>query len=205
MKKLFPIVVAGIFLLSFNPRPISHSLAKEKNLLNSVDSLNPILYALYLEKNEKDKFLTYLQGIQANNQKVIFQFFYKKDDVFTLALDTGAKGGTSYDNTIDFKLKVSSCPKIDLSTLTTGILFSNFEFDQKKDLNNLINVVTNNKIIVFVPELYTGAGQKNAIAYEICTCDNDGGICTSDKYNYKRDGRGATGIISNPSPPHGGN
>jgi hypothetical protein len=207
MKKLIPLAVLtiSIFLYSFHSPKVSHLLIHENRNKNIIDSLDATLYALYLEKSEKDKFLAYLQGLNIN-QKIVFQFFYKKNGTLTLAIDTGAIGDGSFDKTLDFKLQVyHSCSKIGLDTLNVGVYLGNLEINQKQDLKKLTSIVTNNKIIVFMPYLYPDADGKNAIEYVVCTCGSEAEICTSDQFNYTRDGKGVTGVSANPSPPHGGN
>ena len=90
--------------------------------------------------------------------------------------------------------------KLNIDKLNVGVYFGALEFDQKARLDSLITVVTNKKIIVFMPKLYpVPPTQKNAIMYEIWTADTEAAICASDKTITN------TGINTNPSPPHGGN
>jgi hypothetical protein len=204
MKKLIflMVVVSALSLQLFANRPISGSSTFPKNHKNGSDWLDGNLYPLYLEGSTKDALLALLNKMKADPKlKIVFQFFYQKNDVLTLAVYTGSKDGQNYDQVIDFKLKpYKHCVIINMDKLDVGAYLGAMEIDQGANLDKLIDIVTKNKIIVFMPEKYpVPPTKKIAIMYEICTADTESGICTSDQ------GKAKTGVTTNPSPPHGGN
>lgn len=203
MKKLYHLIVGMtvICLFAFTFRPFLNSSFQPKINGNNLFWSDPNLYPLYLEGPAKDNFLGLLKQIKASNQKIVFQFFYQKNGILTLALYTGGKNSQGYDQTIDFKLKpYKHCPQINIDNLDVGVYLGDMEFDQTTNLDALINVVATNNIIVFMPALYpVPSTKKNAIEYMICTADDESGICNSNQIKSN------TGITTNPSPPHGGN
>ena len=133
MKKLYHLIVGMtvICLFAFTFRPFLNSSFQPKINGNNLFWSDPNLYPLYLEGPAKDNFLGLLKQIKASNQKIVFQFFYQRNGVLTLAAYTGQKDGHKWKEDMDFKLQpYKHCIKINMDALNVGVYLGAMEFDQ---------------------------------------------------------------------------
>jgi len=86
------VVTYALSLQLFANRPVSESPSFPENRGNGSDWLNANLYPLYLEGATKAAFSALLKQIKADgNQKIVFQFFYQKNDLLQERIDREQK------------------------------------------------------------------------------------------------------------------
>jgi hypothetical protein len=232
MKKLFPFVAVGlaVFILSFNPRPIPHSLLHRKKVTNAVDPLNPTLYPLFIENSDKNKQLDLLiqlgtrSWIAGDFRKMIFQFVYQnKNDGFTLVAYGGRRKQKGIDSTkfVLFKSYITPCvtvpPNYKVYNIGPNVYLGDLEFYKQKEVMDTLKKYSSQKAdypyIVFYPWLedpvIVNGITRIHVRYLLYAVSDLSEICKIGAGNpVKKNGVFTVtqgNASTNPSPPRNGN
>jgi hypothetical protein len=220
MKKLFPFVAVGlaVFILSFNPRPIPHSLLHRKKVTNAVDPLNPTLYPLFITNFKNNSQLEKLLSLEKRGcltnrfKKIIFQYFYQDDQRgFTLAAYVGARKKKDFETSVVQFSSYTACSSPD--KIGPNVYLGDIEFADQKNAIKILKTLSPDspkyQYIVFKPSLETkieGGVTRVSVNYKIYTVQNLTEICNiKDSSETSSFSITTVNVSANPSPPHGGN
>jgi hypothetical protein len=209
MKKLV-LQVTGVsalcMLMGLATKPLFDTPARPQNVSNEIYALDGKFYPLIIRNPaSNDTLRRLIDSIDASGGKIdkkfVFQFVYQNGK-FTLKVNGMRKNHRNFDSTLQFILETyDKCLKFELDAKSVYLLGDQEINKQDGQLKKLRKICRDplTKFVVFMPMLQPLAGTaQQLIKYEIYVRDKEADIC-SESFS------GNTGIITNPSPPHGGN